>query len=143
MRTQLYWQVIFHSCFVAGSYDHCLKVWDKRRQGSVLSMDHGHPVECVQIFPTGGICISAGKLMDNQIQFFNNILLSIYVLNNLMCQETKYMKKGNMNRNDVNKEAAWSDGQGVLDLKSGLCCSLLSPKFNSSVTLVNSQLVRF
>ena len=32
-----------------------------RSQGSVLSMDHGSPVECVQIFPTGGICISAGK----------------------------------------------------------------------------------
>ena len=59
-KLQLY--VLSHSCFVAGSYDHCLKVWDKRRQGSVLSMDHGHPVECLQIFPTGGICISAGKL---------------------------------------------------------------------------------
>lgn len=47
--------------FITGSYDHCVKVWDKRRQGSVFSMDHGHPVECVQIFPTGGICVSAGS----------------------------------------------------------------------------------
>ncbi|KAJ7365692.1 snoRNA-binding rRNA-processing protein [Desmophyllum pertusum] len=47
--------------FITGAYDHCLKVWDMRSQGSVLSMDHGSPVECVQIFPTGGICISAGS----------------------------------------------------------------------------------
>ena len=45
----------------SGSYDHWLKAWDLRSQGSILSMDHGAPVECVQIFPTGGICISAGK----------------------------------------------------------------------------------
>lgn len=47
--------------FITGSYDHCLKVSDLRSQGSVLSMDHGSPVECVQIFPSGGICISAGS----------------------------------------------------------------------------------
>jgi len=47
--------------FITGSYDHWLKVWDLRSQGSILSMDHGAPVECVQIFPTGGICISAGS----------------------------------------------------------------------------------
>lgn len=48
-------------CFVIGAYDHWLKVWDARSQGSVLSMDHGSPVESVQIFPTGGICVSAGE----------------------------------------------------------------------------------
>ncbi|XP_068694302.1 U3 small nucleolar RNA-associated protein 15 homolog [Montipora foliosa] len=47
--------------FITGSYDHCLKVWDLRSQGSVLSMNHGSPVECVTIFPSGGICISAGS----------------------------------------------------------------------------------
>lgn len=47
--------------FVTGAYDHWLKVWDARSQGSVLSMDHGSPVESVQIFPTGGICVSAGS----------------------------------------------------------------------------------
>lgn len=47
--------------FITGAYDHWLKVWDIRRQDSVLSMDHGFPVECVQMFPTDGICISAGS----------------------------------------------------------------------------------
>lgn len=47
--------------FVTGAYDHWLKVWDVRSQGSVLSMDHGSPVESVQIFPTGGLCVSAGS----------------------------------------------------------------------------------
>ncbi|XP_074624441.1 U3 small nucleolar RNA-associated protein 15 homolog [Acropora palmata] len=47
--------------FITGSYDHSLKLWDLRSQGSVLSMDHGCPVECVTVFPSGGICISAGS----------------------------------------------------------------------------------
>ena len=56
------------SCYASGSYDHSLKVWDLRSQGSVLSMDHGSPVECVQIFPSGGICISAGKRIREEVK---------------------------------------------------------------------------
>ncbi|CAH3163190.1 unnamed protein product [Porites lobata] len=49
--------------FITGCYDHRIKVWDMRCQSSTLTMDHGSPVECVQIFPSGGICLSAGSNM--------------------------------------------------------------------------------
>ena len=50
----------FLAPFKLGSYDHTVKVWDMRSGSSILSMDHGSPVECVQLFPSGGICVSAG-----------------------------------------------------------------------------------
>eukprot|EP00741_Cyanophora_paradoxa_P016521 tig00020927_g15952.t1 len=47
--------------WVTGSYDHTVKLWDPlRSQECVLSMDHGHPVEAVLVFPSGGIIASAG-----------------------------------------------------------------------------------
>ncbi|XP_060065526.1 U3 small nucleolar RNA-associated protein 15 homolog [Ylistrum balloti] len=45
---------------LTGSYDHKVKLYDTRIGDSVLTVDHGQPVEDVLTFPTGGIFISAG-----------------------------------------------------------------------------------
>ncbi|XP_018099908.1 U3 small nucleolar RNA-associated protein 15 homolog isoform X2 [Xenopus laevis] len=46
--------------FATGSYDHTIKVFDGRTDQSVMSMDHGQPVESVLLFPSGGLLVSAG-----------------------------------------------------------------------------------
>ncbi|KAM4808905.1 U3 small nucleolar RNA-associated protein 15 homolog [Rhinophrynus dorsalis] len=46
--------------FATGSYDHTIKVFDARTENSVMSMDHGQPVESVLLFPSGGLLVSAG-----------------------------------------------------------------------------------
>ncbi|RDD45049.1 U3 small nucleolar RNA-associated protein 15-like protein [Trichoplax sp. H2] len=47
--------------WVTGSYDHTLKLWDRRTDKSSMTIDHGAPVEAVLIYPSGSICISAGS----------------------------------------------------------------------------------
>ncbi|XP_072437758.1 U3 small nucleolar RNA-associated protein 15 homolog isoform X2 [Chiloscyllium punctatum] len=46
--------------FVTGSYDHMVKVFDARMDKSVITMEHGQPVESVLLFPSGGLLVSAG-----------------------------------------------------------------------------------
>ncbi|XP_069793234.1 U3 small nucleolar RNA-associated protein 15 homolog [Narcine bancroftii] len=46
--------------FVTGSYDHTVKLFDARLDKSVMTMDHGQPVESVLLFPSGGLLVSAG-----------------------------------------------------------------------------------
>ncbi|XP_060692136.1 U3 small nucleolar RNA-associated protein 15 homolog [Hemiscyllium ocellatum] len=46
--------------FVTGSYDHTVKVFDARVDKSVITMEHGQPVESVLLFPSGGLLVSAG-----------------------------------------------------------------------------------
>lgn len=46
--------------FLTGSYDHTLKLFDTRTDKSVLSMDHGQPVESVLLYPSEGLVVSAG-----------------------------------------------------------------------------------
>ncbi|KAJ4758426.1 U3 small nucleolar RNA-associated protein 15 [Rhynchospora pubera] len=49
--------------FVTGSYDHTVKIWDARVDSgasSVLSINHGHPVESVLFLPSGGLVATAG-----------------------------------------------------------------------------------
>ncbi|KAK3791180.1 hypothetical protein RRG08_025034 [Elysia crispata] len=46
--------------FLTGAYDHMVKLWDARTESSVLSVNHGFPVESVLMFPNGGIFLSAG-----------------------------------------------------------------------------------
>ncbi|KAJ3696753.1 hypothetical protein LUZ61_000458 [Rhynchospora tenuis] len=59
--------------FATGSYDHTVKIWDARvdsgaSASSVLSINHGHPVESVLFLPSGGLLATAGgntvKLWD-------------------------------------------------------------------------------
>ncbi|XP_052700286.1 U3 small nucleolar RNA-associated protein 15 homolog [Crassostrea angulata] len=45
---------------LTGSYDHTVKLFDTRINDSVMTFQHGHPVESVLMFPNGGICLSAG-----------------------------------------------------------------------------------
>lgn len=50
-------------CFVTGSYDHFVKVWDVRVRGetnSVMDFNHGCPVEDVVYLPGGGMIATAG-----------------------------------------------------------------------------------
>ncbi|KAF9314073.1 snoRNA-binding rRNA-processing protein [Podila horticola] len=45
---------------LSGSYDQTVKLWDMRTQGCVMTMNHGAPVECVDMFPDGGVVVAAG-----------------------------------------------------------------------------------
>lgn len=45
---------------LSGGYDHAVKMYDTRSNKSVLSVNHGSPVESVLFIPSGGIFISAG-----------------------------------------------------------------------------------
>lgn len=49
-----------HCFFLLGSYDHKMKVFDTRMDKSVLTMDHGQPVESLLLFPSEGLLVSAG-----------------------------------------------------------------------------------
>ncbi len=46
---------------VAGSYDHTVKVFDMRSGRSVMTMQHGHPVECVLLYPSEALLVSTGE----------------------------------------------------------------------------------
>nr|XP_034956025.1 U3 small nucleolar RNA-associated protein 15 homolog [Zootoca vivipara] len=46
--------------FVTGSYDHTVKVFDARAEKSVMTIEHGQPVESVNLFPSGGLLVTAG-----------------------------------------------------------------------------------
>ncbi|KAI3829611.1 hypothetical protein L1987_03738 [Smallanthus sonchifolius] len=48
--------------FITGSYDHTVRVWDVRvsDRGSMLSVNHGAPVEDVIYLPSGGLIATAG-----------------------------------------------------------------------------------
>ncbi|KAL8618687.1 hypothetical protein ACOMHN_048863 [Nucella lapillus] len=45
---------------LAGSYDHTAKLFDRRADQSVLTVDHGCPIESVLMFPSNGIFMTAG-----------------------------------------------------------------------------------
>ncbi|KAJ8304128.1 hypothetical protein KUTeg_017711 [Tegillarca granosa] len=53
-------EVIAYTEHQVSSYDHTVKMFDSRIPESVLTVDHGHPVESVLMFPSGGIFLSAG-----------------------------------------------------------------------------------
>ncbi|XP_067246069.1 U3 small nucleolar RNA-associated protein 15 homolog [Chanodichthys erythropterus] len=46
--------------FFTGSYDHTVKVFDVRSGSSVMTMQHGHPVECVLLYPSEALLVSTG-----------------------------------------------------------------------------------
>lgn len=47
--------------FILGSYDHTLKLFDARVDKSVMTMDHGQPVESLLLYPSEGLLVSAGS----------------------------------------------------------------------------------
>ncbi|XP_077456772.1 U3 small nucleolar RNA-associated protein 15 homolog [Stigmatopora argus] len=46
--------------FFTGSYDHTLKLFDARVDKSVMTMNHGQPVESVLLYHSEGLLVSAG-----------------------------------------------------------------------------------
>lgn len=46
--------------FITGSYDHTLKMFDARTDKSVMTMEHGQPVESLLLYPSEGLLVSAG-----------------------------------------------------------------------------------
>ena len=53
--------IIMIVCAVSvGAYDHTAKLFDARTQSSVMTVEHGYPVESVLLFPTDGIFLTAG-----------------------------------------------------------------------------------
>uniref|UniRef100_UPI00358E4862 U3 small nucleolar RNA-associated protein 15 homolog isoform X1 n=2 Tax=Myxine glutinosa TaxID=7769 RepID=UPI00358E4862 len=57
--------------FLTGSYDHSVRIFDAREGKTILTVDHGHPVESVLLLPSEGIFISAGgrhvKVWDTKL----------------------------------------------------------------------------
>ncbi|XP_022824537.1 U3 small nucleolar RNA-associated protein 15 homolog [Spodoptera litura] len=56
---------------LSGSYDHSVKLYDCRSNETVLSVNHGSPVECTLFLPSGGIFISAGGTEIKVWDIFN------------------------------------------------------------------------
>ncbi|KAH0628032.1 hypothetical protein JD844_008695 [Phrynosoma platyrhinos] len=46
--------------FVTGSYDHTVKLFDTRTEKSVMTIEHGQPIESVNLFPSGALLVTAG-----------------------------------------------------------------------------------
>jgi U3 small nucleolar RNA-associated protein 15 len=56
---------------LSGSYDHIIKLWDTRADssnGSLVNIDHGHPIEALLFHPNDRIVISAG---GNVVKFWD------------------------------------------------------------------------
>lgn len=45
---------------LTGSYDHTVKMIDTRTQSTVISVDHGEPIENILMFPSSNMFISCG-----------------------------------------------------------------------------------
>ena len=48
--------------FPTGAYDHKARLFDARTEDSVLTVDHGQPIESVLLLPTDGMFLTAGEL---------------------------------------------------------------------------------
>ncbi len=53
---------------IVGSYDHTLKLFDARVDKSVMTMDHGQPVESLLLYPSEGLLVSAGSHRNNHLR---------------------------------------------------------------------------
>src|SRR4051794_11815733 len=51
--------------WATGAYDHKVLLWDTRSNQTILSLDHGFPVESVLFFPGGSLLASAGTFFIN------------------------------------------------------------------------------
>ncbi|XP_072938112.1 U3 small nucleolar RNA-associated protein 15 homolog [Epargyreus clarus] len=56
---------------LSGSYDHTVKLYDCRSNETVLTVNHGNPVESTLFLPSGGIFISAGGTEIKVWDIFN------------------------------------------------------------------------
>ena len=46
---------------VSGSYDHTVKIWDRRQEANTVQLNHGCPVEAVLLLPNGTLLVTAGR----------------------------------------------------------------------------------
>ena len=46
--------------WLSGSYDHSVRVWDARQRGAAMTLQHGAPVEGVDVFLGGRLVAAAG-----------------------------------------------------------------------------------
>lgn len=49
--------------FLSGSYDHTVRVWDKREQKDVINVNHGSPVESILVTSNGSLLFTAGIIV--------------------------------------------------------------------------------
>ncbi|XP_023949596.1 U3 small nucleolar RNA-associated protein 15 homolog [Bicyclus anynana] len=56
---------------LSGSYDHTVKLYDARSNETVLTVNHGSPVESTVFLPSGGIFVSAGGTEIKVWDIFN------------------------------------------------------------------------
>lgn len=56
---------------ILGSYDHTVKLFDARMDKSVMTMDHGQPVESLLLYPSEGLLVSAGNQQYVPEKVFN------------------------------------------------------------------------
>ncbi|XP_041980515.1 U3 small nucleolar RNA-associated protein 15 homolog [Aricia agestis] len=56
---------------LSGGYDHAVKLYDCRSNETVLTVDHGSPVESTLFLPSGGIFLSAGGTEIKVWDIFN------------------------------------------------------------------------
>jgi len=54
--------------WATGGYDRVVKLWDTRTSSNINTLDHGHPVESVLVFPSGTVVASAG---GNQVKIWD------------------------------------------------------------------------
>lgn len=64
----------------AGSYDHTVKLFDARTKSSIITIEHGQPVESVLLFPSGGLLVSAGTSAKSDFFFVSLMYLSCFLL---------------------------------------------------------------
>lgn len=55
--------------FVTGGYDHLIKVWDARTEGSVMTLSGSAPLESIAALPSGQLLFAAG--VDSKIHVFD------------------------------------------------------------------------
>ena len=54
---------------LSGSYDHTVKMWDKREKSEVMSVNHGGPVESILMSPSGSLLYTAGTIPLSILMF--------------------------------------------------------------------------
>lgn len=64
----------------AGSYDHTVKLFDARTKSSIITIEHGQPVESVLLFPSGGLLVSAGTSVKSDFFSVALMYLSCFLL---------------------------------------------------------------
>ncbi len=83
--------------WATGGYDHMIKLWDTRSATNINTLNHGHPVEAVLMFPTGTLVASAG---GNQVKIWD--LLGggklLYTLSGLQKAATSLLLNTEANR---------------------------------------------